>query len=1071
MFPGLMRVVIVVVLALVAVRPGAQAAGPSDASRWSTLTTTVFQQVPWDRRLGMALSPVALAQDGAGFLWVGTQNGLLRWDGNRYRRYRLDPVVPGSLPNNFITVLHADRRGRLWVGMVSGGLARYDSASDRFIALPRGPEGLSHASITSLSDDGDGGLWIGTGAGLNRLDFATGAIARGANEAAAANRLPTGAVTAVQQTSDGALWVGLRQGLLRRALGAQAFVPVALPQRGNEMPDVVALTEDSGQRLWVGTRAAGAYVLDITRPLEARPVRESGRDGDDADGFGSETVAAIVETRPGVVWLGTGGKGIVEMHVATGQTRRLRHDARVPVGLDDDEIYVMHRDRSGRVWVGSNVGLTRHDPHQVAMLTAHGGAARADGLSQPDVRSIAVAADGTVWLGLGTAGVDIIDPRRGRVGALRPGAPDGTGLANGRVLALAATAGGAVYVGTGQGLYRAGPRGEHLQAVTIPQRLSTEQVRALWLQDRVLWLGGFDGVWAIDLDAEGPRALLRHESSRFSDPRITAFAAGPQGSVWIGTRDGLYLFDLARDTVQRIEVDPTDPQGLANGFITCLLTDRQGRTWIGTSGGGVHLLERLDGDGKPRFRRFGLAQGLADEGINQVLEDGAGRLWVSTDDGLALLDVEHTKARALGAAAGVAIPTYWTNSGAVTADGELLFGGIGGLTIVRPALLSPPEAAPPPLHVTDLRVGGRPLPVPSNVDASGDAGSDDAPRGLSLAPGDHGLEVEFAVLDYGPPERVQYSYRLEGFDSHWIATEAQRRLASYTNLPPGQHALQMRAESLDGAWPPASFSLPVHVQPAWYQTWGFRLALALLAMAAVALLVQARTGYLRRRQRELQSQVAERTAALEERTRELQLSQARLEQIAYTDALTGLPNRRAFTDEFARALARSHRHGERLALLLIDLDHFKQVNDQHGHDAGDALLIETARRLRLAVRKGELVTRLGGDEFAVLLSASGSGPHLDRPSRGSTDRAAAQHVRDSDPSPDDELERVCERIVAAFAEPVVFAGAVLPATLSLGVAVHPTHGEDLDKLYKAADLALYEAKRAGRNTWRQHAAV
>jgi diguanylate cyclase (GGDEF)-like protein len=243
-------------------------------------------------------------------------------------------------------------------------------------------------------------------------------------------------------------------------------------------------------------------------------------------------------------------------------------------------------------------------------------------------------------------------------------------------------------------------------------------------------------------------------------------------------------------------------------------------------------------------------------------------------------------------------------------------------------------------------------------------------------------------------------------------------------------------------------SLPVRVVPAWYEMIWFRVLLGLLSIGLVAGVVQARTLIFKRRQRELQDLVGERTAALLQRTSELEArtvelrdSQTQLEQIAYRDPLTDLPNRRFFNDDLRRLMAQARRDGVGFALMLIDLDHFKQINDTLGHDAGDALLVELAARLRAAVREVDSIARLGGDEFAVLLPAT-------------TSREA--------------VETVCKRIVEAAAQPVFFKSHPVHAGASVGIALAPGDGEDADALFKSADLALYQAKREGRNTWRWH---
>jgi diguanylate cyclase (GGDEF)-like protein len=184
--------------------------------------------------------------------------------------------------------------------------------------------------------------------------------------------------------------------------------------------------------------------------------------------------------------------------------------------------------------------------------------------------------------------------------------------------------------------------------------------------------------------------------------------------------------------------------------------------------------------------------------------------------------------------------------------------------------------------------------------------------------------------------------------------------------------------------------------------------------------------------------VAERTAELELRSEQLRDSKRRLEEIAYNDPLTGLPNRRLFEDELGHRVALAQRDGGYFTLLLIDLDGFKKINDTLGHVAGDTLLIAMALRLNGAVREADRVARMGGDEFAVVLTQ--------------TRELAA-------------VELVCRRIMSSLSEPVSFNGATMQVTTSIGSVQCPTQGTAADELYKAADIALYDAKHRGRNTW------
>ncbi|MBM7852222.1 diguanylate cyclase (GGDEF)-like protein/PAS domain S-box-containing protein [Methylopila capsulata] len=190
-------------------------------------------------------------------------------------------------------------------------------------------------------------------------------------------------------------------------------------------------------------------------------------------------------------------------------------------------------------------------------------------------------------------------------------------------------------------------------------------------------------------------------------------------------------------------------------------------------------------------------------------------------------------------------------------------------------------------------------------------------------------------------------------------------------------------------------------------------------------------------QRDAQGHAVRAVGTLTDISERKNLEQA-LEHLATHDPLTGLANRGVFERGLLRSSARLDRMGGRIAVVLIDLDHFKQVNDTFGHAAGDALLQETAIRLRTSARADDLVARLGGDEFAIIASG----------------QTAA------------EFDTLAERLCAVLAEPVFGVGFEVTPSVSIGVAVAGVGAQVDDDLVVRADRALYAAKKAGRGTWR-----
>jgi diguanylate cyclase (GGDEF)-like protein len=997
-----------------AVLPGlvhAAAVASPAADRWSALGEPVFKSYN-DR---VVANTVSFAQDQDGFVWMGTKTGLVRWDGYKFKRYVADAATPGALPDSYVLCLHTDPLGRLWIGTGAGGLARYDAMQDKFVTYGAAQAGQVKGTVNALADDGKGGLWIGTGKGLDHLD-ASGKIANVPVAALLTGASGSVGVSALQRDADGTLWIGTRIGVLRRSPGATDFVPLALPVRAGSAA-ATRLFRDSGGRTWIGTAAHGAFIVAPGAGAGV-PVAESGP----APTLAGQRVTSIIEAEPGQIWLGTEGGGVLMVDAHTGATRRARHRNDAPGSLPEDDAAALFRERSGLVLVAGMRVISQHDPRQRAVLSLlmeNGGTS---------IKAVAAMPDGRVWMGVNSGGIQVLDPA---AGAVTPLARAGQGaaadaLAGSRVLEIVRGPDDNVWIGTRRGLFRSSVDGLTVEQITIPGRDPAGQVWVMAADGPTLWLGGSDGLWALEpggAGAHGMPRVLRHETTTLGDTRVTAIARGAGSALWVGTRTGLVRLDTVTGAATAMSTGAENAGLLPSGYVSSLLLDRRGRLWVAVYGNGIGLLESGDVAGAHRFRRLGLKEGLPDIGVNKLLEDGTGRLWASTDDGLALIDAETLAVRTLQQSQGVHVLEHWTNSGAVTSTGELLFGGQAGLTVVRPALYKDSHYSAP-LVVSEIRVGEKPLPVgPYNQIAA-------AAAPVILA-GQGNFWVEFSALDFAAPESNRYSYRLQGYDAGWIKADAGYRRANYDKLPPGDYKLMLRGSNRDGVWS-APRVLALQVTPLWYQTVWWKMLVGLGAVGLVVGLVQGRTAYLRRNQTKLQGLVAEQTA-------ELRTIQRQLEQLAYADPLTSLPNRRLFNDELQSRVALAVRLGNPFALLLIDLDRFKEVNDTIGHDAGDALLVEMAQRLSTAVRDADRVARLGGDEFAVLL-ANVSGH--------------------------DSVEIVCQRIVDSLALPVQFKAHTLQVSASIGVALCPGHETTANNLYKAADVALYAAKRSGRNTWR-----
>ncbi len=966
--------------------------------------------------------------DTHGFVWFGSEDGLERWDGYRIRRYepRRDDVY--SLPDDFVRSLAIGPDGQLWVGTNSNGIARYNPRLDVFNRF-RSPLHLGIAgsgSVRSIVGDGAHGLWLGTSVGLEHFDIPSGTFVDVPVDAS----LELPGVNAVWRDADGRLWIGTGYGLFRSQAYPQPSaiqfvrVPLAIAEPNGKGSVVTALLRDSRGSLWIGT-TMGAFVLSATENLPRR-VRESGPSPSSLD---RQMVSAIVEVRPGLVWIGTYGQGIVAVDKATGETHRIVNNPSVEDSLGDNVVLSMYCDYAGTVWVATNTKLSR-SLSNAGLETYRGESVAANPAAPPRratsrfedglVAPVLSLRDGSLWLGVRTRGIAMFDAEGRWTGEIRPNlSTAGPTVTTPYVHAMAETSGG-IYFSANK-LYRSDSQGRRWRKVSFGERQDTN-IPTLLADGDCLWVGTVEGVWCKRLDdsrASQPSAPVVRTNAQ-----VNAMARGTGNDLWIGTGTELIRYDLVTHETERTRLDPDDPQPTKPAApIASLLLDPSGKLWITTNGSGLWVMEGRDAKGASRFRRATATPAIPDV-LGTVLSASDGTIWMMLDSGLGVYDPARSTFRALLPADGVEIMDYVFGSGTKTSAGQLIFGGAGGITIIQPELVKPWKFIPP-VAVTEVVAGGRQFaPEAFNTDGTNST--------IQLAPDARTLSVEFAALDYSAPEQNLYAYRLVGFDRDWIQTDATRRSASYTNLPKGQYTLELRGSNRNGVWG-KTLRIPIDVLPAWYETIWARIGYVVLFVLSLVGLFRLGRMFAAARERELERQVAV-------RTEELRQSQLQLEELAYYDHLTGLANRRMFNVCFRRLLALSRRQKAHFTVILFDLDRFKEVNDTYGHAAGDELLKTVAGRLNPIVRDSDCFARLGGDEFGILLAEFPG---------------------------DVALGSICAKIAATFAEPLRFEGKDLSVTFSIGVAVYPDDGIDEPSLLQTADEGLYAVKRSGRNGWQR----
>ena len=369
------------------------------ASFWEKSASPVFRRAA----LPAGFAPTTMLQDRSGMIWIGTQTGLVRWDGHQFQRDFGDLARRDDLRTAFITALYEDDAGHIWIGTSGTGLLRLNPRTGAILAITTGPQGLRGPQVSALAADRKGGLWVSTDQGLNRVDLATGRVQQESEQT-----VPLGLPKDVNQTAllldrRGDLWVAMSHGLFVLRAGATVFELV--PLQAGEWPaeDLNGLIEDSAGRLWIRTLTSGVFVRDPATGV-VRRVLDSERQGQPQ----LAQLADMADAGNGEIWLGT-TKGILTVDVATLSARLLGNDQ---AGISADSVSLLFRDRSGLMWVGGIESLAATNPAQRAVSTWYAGGAPQAGDMPALVQAILARADGSVWTSDQQVGVSIIAPDR-----------------------------------------------------------------------------------------------------------------------------------------------------------------------------------------------------------------------------------------------------------------------------------------------------------------------------------------------------------------------------------------------------------------------------------------------------------------------------------------------------------------------------------------------------------------------------------------------------------------------------------------------------------------------------------
>jgi signal transduction histidine kinase/ligand-binding sensor domain-containing protein len=769
-------------------------AAPSAFAQYHFDSYTADNGLPHNAIAGMC-------QTRDGYLWVATGNGLLRFDGVHFQIFN-SINTPALEVNGFSPAsLLEDRQGDLWAGTWAGGVVRYH---DGVFTEYTSKDGLVGDQVVRIDEDSEGTVWIFTNRCL--AQWKNGHLVRVAPQSGSPfNRFLAAPRNLWEDAAFAGLWRWVSGGWQRFAYGRWSPVPLPPGIRSPAKVKFRWIIEDSERRLWYSLlERRGEYYCvrdgQLTTYSGLPPnvivsykdrqgflwITDPGRHGvalwkdgqsTSLDGLSTTSRFRVLVDHEGGIWVGTEDEGLY----------CLRRQAITVYGSKEhrgtEDIHVLLRDRSGKLWFGSNTGLG---------LFRDG---RLESSYDP---------------GPGSAPVDTCISCEGEHS----------------VLALYEDRDGTLWVGTGNGVARL--RGGRLRREKSLLARIRNAVNVIY-RDREgnLWFGGDGGLYR--LHAGELRQYSKADG--LGADSVNTILEDRAGTLWIGTEKGLARFSNGAISSW------TDANGWASAEVNSLYEDDQGVLWAGSFDKGLSRIE------KGKVTRITTAQGLYSNSIFSVIDDDQGFLWMASSVGLfrarkqelndfAAGRVSYITSTHFGKADGL-FELDCTNYGEPgwfkTRDGKVWFRTRDGIGMIDPKLV-PLSKRPPPVTIESCILDHNPAPC------SG---------GLTIHPSRQDLEIDYAGLSFIRPDDMRFKYRLVGLDRDWVEA-GTRRTAYYSHLPPGHYRFQVIAANSDGVWNLEGKSMPVIVLPPFYRTWWFLLLASLIAAGTVVLAWQYRVAQLKR---------------------------------------------------------------------------------------------------------------------------------------------------------------------------------------------------------------------------------
>jgi signal transduction histidine kinase/ligand-binding sensor domain-containing protein/DNA-binding response OmpR family regulator len=745
-------------------------------------------------------------QDKKGWIWLGTSQGLSRFDGYKFVNYIYNPEDTGSLSGSLVRVIFEDRIGNLLIGTENGGLNVFNREKERFIhPFKNHPEFKSkEVSVNTIAMDSEGNLYIGTDRNLLKVD-SSGTLTKVSPLTDKKTGSFTGSfVRSIQFDNSGNLWLGTTTGLFLYHPDSNLIEAVTIPVSNMQSREIFDIFKDDDGLLWIGTYSNGIYIADpVSKSIEhlnLGPYVER-----------TETIRTISKGILGDYWIGTRG-GLYVYSKTKGVTGFFRHDDRDIRSLANNSVLDIFNDSRGETWIGTRGGLNLLSKSKQIFLNFSALPNDNHFLNSSIIYTFWIDEKGRIWAGTEDGGINIYDPAKGTFEYLMAQPGNINSISQNCVKALMDDKKGNLWIGTFWGgidvlNLKTGKIIHYQHSPDDPKSLSDNRVWALHLDDTGgIWVGTSGGIDRFNPDTRS----FSHFPELAQNNQVNWINSDSDRNIWFGTLDEVVIYDPDSDNIIRY-----------NEHSRSFLEDSEKRYWIATLDKGLAHYSKSEGP----VRYYSERDGLSNNQALCILEDDNHDLWISTSNGLSKFETGKKQFLNFTSRDGLRNDQFTYGAAYKSANGELLFGGISGFNMFNPRDILTDELRVP-LVFTELRIFTRPVPISDDKDAILKKSISETTH-LILNYDQNVFTLEFAALDFINRSGNLYSYYLEGFDKEWNEPGISRT-TTYTNLNPGDYTLRIKRILPGKHTGEEELVLKITILPPFWMSWWFRVLMIML---------------------------------------------------------------------------------------------------------------------------------------------------------------------------------------------------------------------------------------------------